>query len=89
MVFVGQRLFRAPIEFPATVPVGTYRAEVYLIRDDRVIAAQATPLFIMKRGLEQSLYRFAQEQRLAYGFLIVLLAVFIGWALTALLQTRR
>ncbi|MFC3231163.1 TIGR02186 family protein [Marinibaculum pumilum] len=89
VVFVGQRLFRAPIEFPATVPVGTYRAEVYLIRDDRVVAAQATPLFVMKRGLEQTLYQFAQEQRLAYGILIVLIAIFVGWALSTLLQSRR
>lgn len=89
VVFVGQRLFRAPIAFPATVPVGTYRAEVYLIRDDRVVAAQATPLFVMKRGLEQTLFQFAQEQRLAYGILIVLLAVFVGWALSTLLQSRR
>lgn len=87
--FIGQRLFRAPIEFPATVPVGTYRAEVYLIRDDRVIAAQAIPLFVMKRGLEQTLFRFAQEQRLAYGVLIVLIAIFVGWALSTLLQSRR
>lgn len=87
--FIGQRLFRAPIEFPATVPVGTYRAEVYLVRDDRVIAAQATPLFVMKRGLEQTLYQFAQEQRLAYGILIVIIAIFVGWALSTLLQSRR
>ncbi|MEQ8347949.1 MAG: TIGR02186 family protein [Sneathiellaceae bacterium] len=89
VVFVGQRLFRAPIAFPATVPVGTYRAEVYLIRDDRVVAAQATPLFVMKRGLEQTLFQFAQEQRLAYGILIVLIAIFVGWALSTLLQSRR
>ena len=89
VVFVGQRLFRAPIEFPATVPVGTYRAEVYLIRDDRVVAAQATPLFVMKRGLEQTLFQFAQEQRLAYGILIVMIAIFVGWALSTLLQSRR
>jgi uncharacterized protein (TIGR02186 family) len=76
---LGNRLFRATFDLPATVPVGTYRAEVYLIRDDRVIAAQATPLFVDKQGLEQEVYDFAHTQPLAYGLIAVLLAVAAGW----------
>jgi len=35
-------LYRARINIPARVPVGTYTAETFLIRDGRVIAASAT-----------------------------------------------
>jgi len=78
--FLGQKLFRARFELPATVPVGTYRAEVYLIRDDKVIAAQATPLFVDKQGSEQAVYDFAHQQPLAYGLGAVVIALAAGWA---------
>ncbi|HEX6957624.1 MAG TPA: TIGR02186 family protein [Ferrovibrio sp.] len=77
--FLGPKLFRAEMDFPATVPVGTYRAEVYLIRDDRIIAAQSTPLFIDKQGIEQQIYDFSRQEPAVYGLVAVLLAVMVGW----------
>jgi uncharacterized protein (TIGR02186 family) len=79
VTFLGRKLFRTRIGFPSTVPVGTYRAEVYLIRDDRVIAAQATPLFVNKEGVEQAVFDFAHRQPLFYGLAAVAAAVFAGW----------
>jgi uncharacterized protein (TIGR02186 family) len=79
VAFLGQKLFRARIELPATVPVGTYRAEVYLIRGDRVVAAQATPLFVDKQGSEQAVYDFAHQQPLVYGLGAVAIALAAGW----------
>jgi len=87
VVFLGPKLFRAEISFPATVAVGTYRAEVYLIRDDRVIAAQSTPLFVDKQGLEQEVFDYSRREPAVYGFIAVLLAVAAGW-LAALLFRR-
>lgn len=77
--FLGPKLFRAEISFPSTVPVGTYRAEVYLIRDERIIAAQSTPLFIDKHGVEQQVYDFSRAEPAVYGLVAVLLAVIAGW----------
>lgn len=79
VVFLGPKLFRARIGFPATVPTGTYRAEVYLLRDNQVIAAQATPLFIKKSGAEQLLYDFSRQQPIYYGLAAVIIALFAGW----------
>ncbi|MBX3453151.1 TIGR02186 family protein [Ferrovibrio sp.] len=87
VVFLGSKLFRAEISFPSTVAVGTYRAEVYLIRDDRVIAAQSTPLFVDKQGLEQEIFDYSRREPAIYGFIAVLLAVSAGW-LAALLFRR-
>lgn len=87
VVFLGPKLFRAEISFPATVTVGTYRAEVYLIRDDRVIAAQSTPLFVDKQGMEQEIFDYSRREPAVYGFIAVLLAVSAGW-LAALLFRR-
>lgn len=77
--FLGPKLFRTAISFPSTVPVGTYQTEVYLIRDNRIIAAQSTPLFIDKQGIEQEVYDFSRQEPAVYGLVAVLLAVFAGW----------
>ena len=77
--FLGPKLFRTAISFPSTVPVGTYQTEVYLIRDNRIVAAQSTPLFIDKQGIEQEVYDFSRQEPAVYGLVAVLLAVFSGW----------
>lgn len=77
--FLGPKLFRTAITFPATVPVGTYQTEIYLVRDDRIVAAQSTPLFIDKQGIEQEVYDFSRHEPAVYGLVAVLLAVFAGW----------
>lgn len=77
--FLGPKLFRTEISFPSTAPVGTYQAEVYLIRDERIVAAQSTPLFIDKQGVEQEVYDFSRSEPAVYGLVAVLLAVFSGW----------
>ncbi|MFN4275511.1 MAG: TIGR02186 family protein [Ferrovibrio sp.] len=77
--FLGPKLFRTAISFPATVPVGTYQTEIYLVRDDRIVAAQSTPLFIDKQGIEQEVYDFSRQEPAVYGLVAVLLAVLAGW----------
>jgi uncharacterized protein (TIGR02186 family) len=77
--FLGPKLFRTEISFPSTVPVGTYQTEVYLIRDNRIVAAQSTPLFIDKQGIEQEVYDFSRQEPAVYGLVAVLLAVMSGW----------
>jgi hypothetical protein len=61
------------------VPVGTYTIQVYLVSDDVVIAAQSTPLFIAKSGVERELYDFANNQPFFYGIAAILVALFSGW----------
>ena len=46
-------LYRARIRIPARVPVGTYTAETFLIRDGRVIAGAAREIRIEKLGFER------------------------------------
>lgn len=80
VAFLGPKLFRTEIGFPATVAVGTYQTEVYLVRDQRIVAAQSTPLFIDKQGVEQELYDFSRREPALYGIIAVLMAVAAGWA---------
>ena len=43
VTFLGPRLFRTRIVFPANVPTGAYSVEVLLVQNGQVIAAQSTP----------------------------------------------
>lgn len=76
---LGAKLFRATVTFPSNVPTGAYRAEVYLIRGDRVVSAQTTPLFVRKGGLGDKIYTFAHRQPAAYGLIAVAAALLAGW----------
>jgi uncharacterized protein (TIGR02186 family) len=78
--FLGNRLFRTDVHFPANVPVGTYLVEVYLIANGEVVSAQTTPLVISKIGLGADLYDFAHQQAALYGIIAILLAASAGWA---------
>jgi uncharacterized protein (TIGR02186 family) len=78
--FLGARLFRTRIVFPANVPTGNYSVEVLLIRGGQVIAAQTTPMFVSKVGFGADIYDFAHEWAALYGLLAILLAVSAGWA---------
>jgi len=79
VTFLGKQLFHTKLAFPANVPVGTYTIQVYLVSDDVVIAAQSTPLFIAKSGVERELFDFAHNQPFLYGIAAIVVALFSGW----------
>src|SRR5262249_27876247 len=52
VTFLGERLFRATIAFPANVPTGTYLVEIFLVRDRDVVSGQTTPLRVDQVGID-------------------------------------
>ena len=77
--FLGDRLFRTNIYFPANVPTGLYNVEALLIRDGEVVSAQTTPLVVSKVGFSAEIFEFARNQPLAYGVAAVIGAIAAGW----------
>ena len=86
--FIGKRLFRTQIHFPTNVPVGTYRIDVYLARDQAVANVKTTLLDIRKIGFEAEVYDFAHRRAMAYGVLAILIAAMAGWAADAVFRKR-
>ncbi len=76
----GGRLFRATIALPADIPVGTYAADTFLIRDGNVVAAQSSPLIISRAGFGAEIYNFAHRESEFYGVAAVVAAVIAGLA---------
>lgn len=79
VTFLSPALFRANIPLPASVPVGEYRAEVYLFGDGALLAHAAKEISIRKTGVEQLVSLLAAELPLLYGLAAVALAIFSGW----------
>jgi uncharacterized protein (TIGR02186 family) len=73
-------LYRARLNIPSSVPVGTYTAETLLIRNGRVIVADDNvQVRIRKTGFEQLVTIMAQDYALFYGAMAVLVSLLLGW----------
>ena len=76
---VGGRLFRTTVAFPAGVQVGTYIADVFLVQDGVVVAAQSSPLVVSKVGFGAEVFDFAHDQSSIYGLFAVVAAAMAGF----------
>ena len=81
-------LFRAEVRLPAKAPVGTYAANVYLMRGGALLAQNATTLRVEKAGIERVVTELAMDHPFIYGVLAVLMALVAGW-LAAVSFSRR
>lgn len=81
-------LYRARIAIPARVPVGTYTAETFLIRDGRIVAGAAREINIEKLGFERFVADAAERWSLAYGIVAVALSLLLGWGASAAFNRR-
>ena len=81
-------LYRARILIPARVPVGTYTAETFLIRDGRVIAGAAREIRIEKLGFERFVATAAEDWSFSYGVTAVAISLFLGWGASAAFRRR-
>ena len=77
--FIGPRLFRTTLHFPANVPPGIYKVQVFELGNGQVTGAQRSTLVISKIGVEADIYDFAQQQAALYGLLAIALSVTLGW----------
>jgi uncharacterized protein (TIGR02186 family) len=77
--FLGDRLFRTTLSFPANVPPGNYQIEVLQVRDGLVVGAQTSVLVISTVGLEAEIFDAARRNPALYGLVSVILAISAGW----------
>ncbi|WP_081944745.1 TIGR02186 family protein [Sphingopyxis sp. MWB1] len=81
-------LYRARIPVPARVPVGTYRAETFLVSEGRVLAVASRDVQIRKAGFERFVAQAAEHHGFLYGLSAVLLSLILGYGASALFRRR-
>lgn len=85
---IGKQLFRTDLWFPATVSVGDYSIDTYMVIDGHIKTKKTTHLEVHKVGLEAQIYNFAHEHALIYGLLAIVIAVVSGWSANAVFKKR-
>lgn len=73
------RFFRTLIPLPGLAPAGEYAVDVYLFVGGVLLDKHEATFLVDKVGLEQKLYWLSRNQPLAYGLLVVLLALVTGY----------
>lgn len=86
--FFGETLFKTRIHFPDNMPRGHYVAEIYLIEDGELVAAQTLPIDAIKTGFEAWVYDTAHKSPLQYGVLCVAIALLSGWLAHRIFRKR-
>jgi uncharacterized protein (TIGR02186 family) len=77
--FVGERLFRTGVFFPASVPTGTYSIDVHQFRGGQLVGTESSLLTVRKVGVGADIFDFAHERAALYGLIAILAAVLSGW----------
>ena len=86
VAFIGRSLFRASIDVPANVTVGSFDTRVFLFRDGELLHQYTARLNLEREGLEDALHAFAFKYPLSYGIATVLLAVGAGLLASSLFR---
>jgi uncharacterized protein (TIGR02186 family) len=81
-------LYRARIDIPSQVPVGTYETETFLLDRGKVIAAATKEVSVRKTGFERFIATAARRNGFLYGLAAVLLSLGLGWGAAALFGSR-
>jgi len=79
-------LYRARLFIPARVPVGTYVAETFLVRNGKVLAVASRDVQINKSGFERFVAESAKHYPTLYGLTAVLLSLLLGWSAAVLFR---
>lgn len=89
VTLVENTLFRADFDLPSNLIEGDYKVRIFLLRGGQVINQHRAAIPVRKVGLERWLFVLSREQPLAYGLMSLALAVFAGWAASALFRLIR
>ena len=79
VTILNNRLFRAEIDLPSGMPVGTYVTEFFAFRRGRLVGYQTGELPVDIVGAGHILHQAAHENPLIYGLVGVMIAGFMGW----------
>lgn len=81
-------LFNMNLRIPANVPIGEYAAQIYLLRDGKIIGAQPLKPRVEKKGMEEWIYTIAHSIPYVYGVFAVAMACLAGWSAALIFRQK-
>lgn len=86
VAFIGRSLFRASVDVPANVTVGSFDTRVYLFKHGELLSQYNARLNLEREGVEDVVHAFAFRYPFSYGVLAVLLACGAGLLASAVFR---
>ena len=86
VAFIGRSLFRAAVDVPANVTVGTFDTRVFLFKNRELLHSYTARLNLEREGFEDLLHGFAHQYPLLYGIATVLMALGSGLLASSLFR---
>ena len=72
------KLFQTSVYFPATTTPGKYTVSVYHVRNKTIISKEDKIINIEKSGIGSDIYKFANDNSVAYGLFAIIFAILSG-----------
>lgn len=79
VTILDQGLFRTDVSLPATVPVGTFFVDTFILQQGSIKGRDRIRMAVEKEGFERAVYTFAHDYPFFYGMIAVLIALGAGW----------
>ena len=74
----GEKTFQCTLSMPSSLPVGTYRLEVFAVRNHAIVSRAAQTIEAAETGMPAFISSLAFNHGTLYGVLAVLIAVMAG-----------
>jgi uncharacterized protein (TIGR02186 family) len=87
ITYINDRFFKVDFYIPSNGPIGEYKVKAFVIDGAEVRDVKTTRLKVAQVGLSATVHDFAHRWSLAYGFLSVFLAMFVGWLSNTIRRT--
>ncbi|AOU99816.1 hypothetical protein BI364_16090 [Acidihalobacter yilgarnensis] len=75
---LGQRLYSTTIKLPAQLPLGTYRVDIYLVRNGQVIATDHRQINVAEVRIEHWISSIADKRSWLFGISFTLAVMALG-----------
>ena len=84
----GGQLFSARVTLPASLPLGRYTLDTFLVRHGQVVARQEQYIEVQQTGFQAWIARFASQDGWLYGIVLTLMLAAMGLGLGIIMQRR-
>ncbi|MDD3759566.1 MAG: TIGR02186 family protein [Acidithiobacillus sp.] len=82
------RLFSTHLHLPASLPLGAYELDVYLVNHGKILAQSQQKIDVQQVGLEEWIADYAEHQPWLYGVVLTLFLAFLGLGLGIVMQRK-